>query len=53
MLSLFDTICVSTRIPHFLKPAGYVYLRTFDIFVFQEPSYVGKIALVSIWLRMA
>lgn len=34
VLSLFDTIFVSMRIPHFMKPAGYVYLR---IFLFSIP----------------
>ena len=46
------------RISHFLIPVGYDCLRTFcfqyywGLYTMQEASYLGKIALVSIWFRM-
>ena len=48
------------RFNHFLLPLGYGYLTLFLLYFphqlglcpMQEPSYLGKIDLVSIWFRM-
>ena len=55
VLSLFDsTVWVSiVKSPHFLIPVGYGYMMAFlflipfgSIYIIQEPSYLGKMALV-------
>ena len=59
LLSFFDIIWESImRISHFLLQVGYVYKMGF-LFPYhsclcttQAPSYLGKIAQVSIWFRM-
>jgi hypothetical protein len=46
------------RISHFLIPVGYGYLAYFHfrshsgLYTLQDPSHLGKIALISIWFRM-
>ena len=55
----FDTIWVSMmRILLILIPPGYEYLTVFlcqfhsGLYTMQEPSYIGKITLVSVWFRI-
>ena len=59
IIFFFDTIWVSMmRILLILIPPGYEYLTVFlcqfhsGLYTMQEPSYIGKITLVSVWFRI-